>query len=230
MRKTLAALAVLLVPGAALAQLAPSNVTQPRQQAPQQQAPAALPGTAGRVTAPVIPRDPAAANLSRPVLAAWLARQFDTEVFDTKGFRVTVRFSPALQRGELLLVGESLPGDGSRLVETVESVARKLARQAPSAEDGDAGTRLPRRAHRRARAPARQERGPRRVGQPRAHARSAALRMMVKRAPEGGVSLGQYNRSMRMNLSFGAGSQFDIGPRRAHNSRQRYRKRTIGQQ
>jgi len=65
MRKTLAALAVLLVPGAALAQLAPGNVTQPRQQAPQQQqAPSALPGTAGRVTAPVIPRDPAAVNLS----------------------------------------------------------------------------------------------------------------------------------------------------------------------
>lgn len=64
MRKTLAALAILLVPGAALAQLAPGNVTRPDAARPQQQAPAAVPGTPGRVTAPVIPRNPAAVNLS----------------------------------------------------------------------------------------------------------------------------------------------------------------------
>ncbi|MFN6953394.1 MAG: hypothetical protein ACK4PG_01225 [Acetobacteraceae bacterium] len=65
MRPALAALIALLVPGTALAQLAPGNVTRPQQQQQQQQqAPAALPGTAGRVPAPVIPRDPAAVNLS----------------------------------------------------------------------------------------------------------------------------------------------------------------------
>ncbi|MCX7684332.1 MAG: ankyrin repeat domain-containing protein [Acetobacteraceae bacterium] len=63
MRTSLAALAVLLLPATALAQITPQTVgRQPQQQ--QQQAPAALPGTAGRVTAPVIPRDPGEAALS----------------------------------------------------------------------------------------------------------------------------------------------------------------------
>jgi hypothetical protein len=64
MRTTLAALALVLLPVAAAAQAAPGNVTRPQEPATQRQAPAALPGTAGRVTAPVIPRDPAAVNLS----------------------------------------------------------------------------------------------------------------------------------------------------------------------
>lgn len=63
MRKILL-LIVLLLPGAAVAQLAPQNVTRPQQQAPQRQTPSALPGTTGREALPVIPRDPAAAALS----------------------------------------------------------------------------------------------------------------------------------------------------------------------
>ncbi|MFQ3591285.1 MAG: insulinase family protein [Chloracidobacterium sp.] len=63
------------------------------------------------------------------VLAHWLARQLKT-----KDIHTTVKFTPALQRGELLLVGETRPGDGPRVIETVEGVFREVARRAPSAE------------------------------------------------------------------------------------------------
>jgi hypothetical protein len=56
--RLLVALLLPLLPAVAAAQMRPPQVGQAQQPAPQREAPPALPGTAGRAPAPVIPADP----------------------------------------------------------------------------------------------------------------------------------------------------------------------------
>lgn len=54
---------------------------------------------------------------------------------ETERFRWTVRFTPALQRGELLIIGEGPPDGAPRMVEAAEGVVRELEKRPPSAEE-----------------------------------------------------------------------------------------------
>lgn len=62
--RLLLALLLPLLPAAAAAQTRPPQLGQAQQPAPQREAPPALPGTAGRAPAPVIPADPDRGTLS----------------------------------------------------------------------------------------------------------------------------------------------------------------------
>lgn len=70
------------------------------------------------------------------VLATCLARRLEAEAL-----HFTVQFAPALQRGELLVVGEGRPDDAPRLVEAVERAVRELEKRPPSADEWRAAGR-----------------------------------------------------------------------------------------
>ncbi|OYT73598.1 MAG: hypothetical protein CFK52_01375 [Chloracidobacterium sp. CP2_5A] len=63
-------------------------------------------------------------------LAACLARRLEAE-----DFRFTARFAPALQRGELLVIGEGQPDSLPRLIEAIERALSELSKRPPSADE-----------------------------------------------------------------------------------------------
>ncbi len=66
------------------------------------------------------------------VLATWLDHRLKANRSDGEVFRV--QFAPALQLGELLVVGEGEPEDAPGLTESIARALRDLAKQPPSAD------------------------------------------------------------------------------------------------
>ncbi len=69
------------------------------------------------------------------VLAACLTRRLDAETRQAEDFHFTVRFTPALQHGELLVVGAGRPDSAPRLIDTIERVLERVAKHVPSAAE-----------------------------------------------------------------------------------------------
>jgi zinc protease len=65
-------------------------------------------------------------------LAAWLNDRLKSDASDREVFRV--QFSPALQLGELLVIGEGEPEDAPGVTERMARALRDLAKQPPSAD------------------------------------------------------------------------------------------------
>jgi zinc protease len=66
------------------------------------------------------------------VFATWLDKHLNANRSSKENFRVW--FAPALQLGEILVVGEGEPGDAPRLTESIARALRELPRQPPSAD------------------------------------------------------------------------------------------------
>ncbi len=73
-----------------------------------------------------------AADYRWSVLATWLDDRLNASRSDGEVFRV--RFAPALQLGELLVVGEGEPEDAPGLTESIARALRDLVKQPPSAD------------------------------------------------------------------------------------------------